>query len=412
MGATLEVHTARALLFAWTVIAFISITHGHAAGACSSASFQAPITVGGQGVPSFAPNPFSITTADINNDGKLDLLIADGFGFAPFLGDGAGGFITSFRSGTSAGPHAIAVGDFNGDGNLDVAMAFSLDFNHNNETVLFIHLGDGRGNFTTLFTQLIQIPGRGHPILVTGDFDGDGILDLAVGDTVDPNILIFVGDGQGGFTQKTSVSISAAGAPVAMIAGDFNGDGVSDLVVAHGQSNRITIFVANRLSSFFDAAGIPTTGTGQTALVAADFNGDGLLDFAVQNAGSQNVSVFLGLGTGKFKPPASFASAAATAIAAGDLNADGVPDLAVTNPSANQVCVLLGDGNGGFGSATCSSTGVEPRGVVIDNFNGDGGLDIATVNAVAQNAVESVSVLLNSCTQTAVDLRVTGMEVT
>jgi len=415
MIGTPEGRNARSLhavVFAWTVMIFIFITQGHAAGACPTASFQPLRTVGGQGVPGFTPNPVSIATADFNNDGKLDLIIADGFGFAVFLGDGGGGFVNSFGSGTSSGPHAIAVGDFNGDGNLDVAMAFSLDFFGNDRTTIFFHFGDGRGNFTSPLSQLIEFPGRGHPILATGDFDGDGNLDLAVADGVDTNILILTGDGTGTFTQKTSVRNAGASAPVAMIAGDFNGDGVSDLVVAHGQSNKISIFLANRFPSVFDTPATLATGLTPAALVAADFNGDGLLDIAVQNADSQNVSIFLGLGTGAFRPAASFASDAATAIAVGDLNADGVPDLAVTSPGLNRVCVLIGDGAGGFGPAACFSTGVEPRAVTIDNFNGDGGLDIATVNAVAQSAVATVSVLLNNCTEAAIDVRATGMEVT
>src|SRR5262249_39294167 len=105
-------------------------------------------------------------------------------------------------------------------------------------------------------------------------------------------------------------------------------------------------------------------------------------------------------------------SDAATAIAVGDLNADGIPDLAVSNPSLNRACVLLGDGNGGFGSANCVATGVAPRGTVVDNFNGDGGLDIATVDAGAAGAAPSISVLLNTCTQTANDVRATALEVT
>ena len=182
----------RGAVVAWAVAILILIGPGPALAACPSASFQPLRTVGGQGVPGFAPNPSSIATADFNNDGKLDLVIADGFGFAVFLGNGGGSFVNSFGAGTSAGPHAVAVGDFNGDGNLDVAMAFSLDFFSNNTTTIFIYLGDGRGNFTSSLSQLIEFSGRGHPILATGDFDGDGNLDLAVADSVDTTILILI----------------------------------------------------------------------------------------------------------------------------------------------------------------------------------------------------------------------------
>ena len=177
------------------------------------------------------------------------------------------------------------------------------------------------------------------------------------------------------------------GGPTHVAAGDLNGDGHIDLVVANQSTGEVDVLLGDGQGGF----GPPSkfaAGASPFFVIIADFNRDGNPDLAV--AGSTGgFSVLLGDGTGHFGPRTEF-PIAGTALAAGDFNGDGILDIAVANSAG--VAVLLGDGAGGFGPATMFSAGTATRGVVVGDFNSDGRLDLAVANRNSDN----VSILLGN----------------
>jgi subtilase family serine protease len=268
-------------------------------------------------------------------------------------------------------PSSIAVGDFNGDGIPDLAVANS----YNN--TLTILLGNGDGTFTASASQ----PQTGnYPLAIAvGDFNGDGKADLAVTNDNSSSVTILLGNGDGTFT-AASLSPSTGNGPDSIAVGDFNGDGIQDLAVANGSSGTITVLLGNGDGSFSAAALSPQTGQEPKSIVTADFNGDGKLDLAVEIAGSNaSVTVLLGNGDGTFASGVNLTTNdTATALAVGDFNGDGKPDLAVTNYYANSLTIFTGNGDGTFtANSTTPKTGGSPTSMAVGDFNGDGKLDVA-----------------------------------
>ncbi len=240
--------------------------------------------------------------------------------------------------------------------------------------------------------------GSGPTGIVTADFNGDGKLDLAVANMNDGTVTILLGNGDGTFTVKSTPSAGSGANWIAV--GDFNEDGKLDLAVANSGSSGsggVTILLGNGDGTFTTGASL-TTGNGPFAIVTADFNKDGHLDLAVSNMNSDTVTVLLGNGTGAF----SFGSTPAVGampqvLVVGDFNEDGKLDLAVSNESDNTVSILLGNGNGTFQTQSVISSGGSsgfPIGLIAADFNGDGHLDLAAVNA------SDVGILLGSGTGT------------
>jgi len=261
-------------------------------------------------------------------------------------------------AGYSFRPLRIAVGDFNGDGIPDFA---SADYVNNTVSV---GLGNGDGTFT-----LSSMTGVGNsPLsLVAGDFNSDGVLDLATSNVGDNTVTILLGNGDGTFTAKATLSVGDIGdnpSPIAV--GDFNGDGVPDLAVSTG-----TVLLGNG-DGTFTATSKPFVGSG--AIAVDDFNGDGILDLALQNG-----TVLLGNGDGTFTVKATLPVVGNDPLVTGDFNGDGIPDLATANFNSNTVTLLLGIGDGTFTAGPTLNLPPEPNFLAVGDFNGDGVLDLAVV---------------------------------
>jgi len=325
--------------------------------------------------------PSAVATADLNADGKLDLVISNEFSnsVSVLLGNGDGTFQPAVSYPVGANPIAVSIGDFAGDGKLDI-------FTVNGNSSVSVLLGNGDGTFQSqVATNIVT----NQPSDVTvGDFNGDGKLDLAMPVSVtqpgDSALTVMLGNGDGTFQSPIIANPGPIATPASMQAADFNGDGKLDLVTS--DSVAVSVFLGNG-NGTFQAPLNSAVSMEPSGFVLADFNGDGKLDLAFQ--GENLTLVLLGNGDGTFQPEiaSSVHLGSSNSLAAGDFNGDGKPDLLVPG-----VAVLLGNGDGTFQQPLFSTMpGVE---VAVGDFNGDGNLDLA--NTRSTNPVPLVSVALGN----------------
>jgi hypothetical protein len=347
--------------------------------------------------------PTAVAVGDFNGDGKPDVVLANwnDATVSLLLGSGAGvlGAPTAFAVGPN--PWALATGDFNGDGKPDLAVA-----NWGGPSVSIL-LGNGAGGFAAAAD--IALAGQLNPsALAVGDFNGDGKPDLAVSMTygfsnITPGyVAVLIGDGSGGFGAPANFAVG--GTPASVATGDFNGDGKLDLAVANSLVGTLSVLLGDGAGAFAAAPDVAIDGR-PGAVVAADFNGDGKADLAVMvnssliNAAS--VVILSGTGSGTFAAPATFVldrtnGASLTGLALADFNADGRPDLALSDQRADRAFVLLGDGAGSFGTTNyVVALGASPAALAVGDFNGDARPDLVAATASGSNAA-SASVSLST----------------
>jgi hypothetical protein len=247
-------------------------------------------------------------------------------------------------------------------------------------------------SLTFQFGGAYSTGGGSTATVAAGDFNHDGVTDLATVNAGNSTVAVLLGKPDGSFADP--VTYSAGTGIVAVAAGDFNGDGKLDLAAADQAANAVSVLPGNGDGTF----GAPLSyaaGPAPNALAVADFNADGRADLAVVNGLNNTVSVLLGDGMGGFQAPTTYGvGTSPVAVAVGDFNGDGKPDLVTANTGSNSVSVLLGTG-GGFSAATDYTTGNSPLTLAVGDLNGDGHADLATVSASS-----GVSVLLGTGTST------------
>jgi hypothetical protein len=306
---------------------------------------------------------------------------------ASHTGAGAYFLITQFvpDNGGTVGNHpvAVAAGDFNGDGIPDLAVSNASD------NTISILLGAGDGTFRQASTYSV---GNGPAAIVAADFNGDHLLDLAVADTYSGDVCVFQGFGNGTFALASQFVVGVR--PVDVLAADFNGDGHADLAVSDVFLGWVVVF--DGLGNF----GFRPPRTGQViplngalgTLVAGDFNGDHVLDLAAADTDHNSVAVILGSGSGDgtFQAPRRVTvDKSPRAVAVGDFNGDGISDLATANlspdPAHGSVSVLLGQSDGTFTVAPPVPVDSGPISITAGDLNGDGLTDLVTTNTASGN---------------------------
>ena len=290
-----------------------------------------------------------IRTADLDHDGHLDLVVANYLSdnLSVFYGQGDGTFASQVLLPVGMGPSGITVGDFNGDGRLDLAVS---DTGSNDVEVLL------RNGARRTFGAPQRAIAAGDPTLVSvtvGDLNGDGYRDLVVSDfgSSSPSVVsILFGVGNGTF--RAPVAIPVDGSPYPVTIGDFNGDGIPDILTGNVAANDLSLLLGRGDGTFASAVSIPS-GTAPYGVAAGDFNGDGHLDVATANYGSSDLTIDLGLGNGTFKDPSTVPLAASQVpIVTADFNDDGLMDMASADPSAGTVTIRIGQGDAARSSWT------------------------------------------------------------
>ncbi len=274
---------------------------------------------------------------------------------------------------TGVSPQAIVTADFDGDGLPDLATANSLS----NSVSVIRNLGGGS------FAPQVQYGVGSEPLSLTAaDFDADGDIDLAVANAVSQTISIFRNQGSGTFGAPSVRTTS--GQPWYITSADVNGDGRPDLVVADYSTSSVSVYLGLG-SGTFGPEVVYGAGNGPFWIACADVDGDGDLDVVVANVQGRSLSILDNQGDGTFVGHSPIPLIAdPSSVAAGDMNGDGAIDLVVAMSDVpaftDWIGVLLNPGNGAFGPVVMYPTATSPHAVHSADMNGDGFLDVVAAS--------------------------------
>lgn len=334
-------------------------------------------------MPNVGSNPNAVTTADFNNDGRVDIAVANNNSnnVSILLGLGTGSFATALNFSVGVNPTSITSGDFNNDGKADLATA------NNGTNTISVLLGTGTGSFITTTYSL-----GGYPTLITcGDFNGDSNKDLVLF-TIGNGGFILLGSGTGTFSVASN--FNAGINPTSLITGDFNNDSKIDIASGKSYPGGAFVVLGSGNGSFpMSSYSYYDLGAGVMSKIASgDFNSDGNIDLVTANQGSNDISVFMGSATGTFSQTSNGNIGPPIAVInTGDFNNDGKIDIAVSK--YNGLGIILGYGNGLFDYNTVYyyTSGAGANTIANADFNNDGKLDLVSVNGL-----NNISILINS----------------
>lgn len=226
----------------------------------------------------------------------------------------------------------------------------------------------------TEFTQTGSKPSS----IAIGDFNADGLQDVVVANEESTFISLKFGNGSDGYASETTIPVALNTANVDVA--DFNGDGHLDIAALNINDNDLYTILGNG-DGTFQSAIVSSVALSPSALAIGDFNNDGNSDIAVTSSVNSSVSVLLGNGTGNFiASPEVLVGSLPRHIALVNFNEDAFLDIAVANYNDNTVSIRLGNGDGSFSGTTDIPVGQGPNNLVIGDFNQDGNKDFATAN--------------------------------
>jgi hypothetical protein len=344
--------------------------------------------------------PLAVVAADFNRDGKMDLAVASVSGpngpeVQVFLGNGDGTFGEPrvYDVGPGSGP--LAVADLNHDGDPDLVVVNGACPNNVCYDSVSVLLGNGDGTFQPPANYATA---AGPVAILLGNFNGDGKLDIATLNQSDYTstcdcLSVLLGNGDGTFQEPPIITYPPPSLPEALAAGHFNGGKSLDLAVTLGFTSQDTVqILLGNGDGTFQLGESYTVAPNSLSIVAADFRNNRKTDLAVAEFEGLGVAVLLGNGDGTFAQPVVYDVGIPIAVAA-DMNGDGITDLvAASDNPGGAAAVLFGTGNGTFQGAVYYPAGVFPSALAIADFNGDRRADVTVADQLGNREY----VLLNT----------------
>ena len=357
----------------------------------------------------------SMVVADVNRDGRPDVLVANDCANDTCSSNGTVGVLLDNADGTyhaavnygSGGqkPNSVVVADVNGDGNPDLLVLNECVDNACASGTIGVLLGHGDGTFKA--AVLYSTGGRRPNSIVIQDVNGDGIPDLLVAqykkNDVAGAIGVLLGKGDGTF-QGAAIYLSNGLGARFLVVTDVNGDSKPDLLVTNNSppppAGSVSVLLNNGDGTFQAAITYGSGGGDARSLAVVDVNGDGHSDLLVVNYYGSTIGVLLGNGDGTFQTAVTYNPGyGVTSFAVGDLDGDGKYDL-VASFYIGGVSVLLGNGDGTFHTAVpYDSGGYYSNPGVIADVDGDGKPDLVVANRCTDyncNSNGTVGVLLGN----------------
>ena len=292
-------------------------------------------------------------------------------------------------------PLAITTCDLNRDGNLDLIVGNTSWQGSGTSKTISVLMGLGNGVFGPKTDYVTDTAAAPLPLGVSaGDLDGDGYPEIVVANRGSDTVAVFRNNGAGVFGMAQLHPV--AGAPVEARIGDLDGDGRADIAVSHGGlaggGEGVSLLFGNG-DGTFAAPVYLNTGLRHWGLRLCDLNGDGRLDMATADSGSGTLSVIVNLGERAFAPAVSYpAGGTPRGLAVGDFNGDGWPDLVAAGQFSYSVTFYTNNGDGTFSGRTDLLVNGQPVGVEVADFDGDGWDEIATANHFGGTIYNSRSV--------------------
>jgi hypothetical protein len=327
-------------------------------------------------------SPIWVASVDIDGDGILDLVAANEDGTVSIL-HGLGGGYFGNRTTISVGstPWELTVADLNGDGKPDIVVAQDAG---SSVAVLF-------QSSTTpgAFLSPMVLPAGTNPnSVVVADMNGDGLPDIVVANNGSANVSLILQDSTNPGTFLSAIQIPVGSAPRSVAVADLNGDGRPDIVVADFGSGQAWVILHDTTPTGFLAPVGYACGSSTPAGVAiGDLNGDGRPDFVICDYESNTMSVFLQ--NSAPAPAGTFAARAGytvgswpSSVRLADMNGDGNLDIVTVDQASDQLSILLNDPSnlGTFLPSVQYPAGGRASGVAVGDFAGDGRMDVATAN--------------------------------
>jgi hypothetical protein len=372
------------------------------AGNFTASSFSYPVNFNG------GTSPTAIAVADIDGDGKPDLVTTESYNdsVAVFRNTNIGSIITS-RSlaakvnfptgyGTLTG---LAIGDIDGDGKPDLVVTAG-----NSNSVLIYRNTSKTGSIdSSSFAAPVVLSTGNNPYAVAiADFNGDGRPDLVVTNQSDNTISVFQNMGTVGNIAFAPAEVFNTGqSPAGIAIADFDGDGMPDIAVANSKDSTVTVFLNTTSFAVISLVSVPVkVDYPASGIAAADIDGDGLIDLAVANTDGavtvlRNTST---IGSIVFAPGVDFTvGQVVSTLAIGDLNGDGKPDIVASATYEDSIFILQNLSTSGsiaagsFAPYASIAADYYTTGIALADLDGDGKPDIATANQL----YDIVSVIQN-----------------